>query len=233
MPPTETGTGKKATNKKGEFGLGLGIQYLTGGVKNTVAFGTILPDSDEAPYTICSMTRYTGTDATHRQRVLTSSSRNWLHGHWQGDNGRVFNEEWQLEGRDGSSNWVTLCGAYGPEGESAKKWTAHFVLNKEDDFVFLPASKHMKSDGKKRPGSVGINQTENEKSEWGFSRLVVYNGNFSYAIQFTHQSCVLVPVLSFVAQLCGVRQCPSCHQFVISWRQSLPKAVNSGGDHAP
>ena len=92
---TVTSTGHGASGK---------VRAVTGGTSSAYTFGNILADK----YTICSLSRYTGSN---RQRILTGSRTNWLHGHWSGKAGVAQYDEWLFKGnRMSADEWVLACG---------------------------------------------------------------------------------------------------------------------------
>ena len=50
---------------------------LVGDMHTSMGFGDIVPTA----YTVCSVSRYTGTGAACAGRVLQGGSNNWIHGH--------------------------------------------------------------------------------------------------------------------------------------------------------
>ena len=94
---TVTSTGHGASGK---------VRAVTGDTSSAYTFGDILAEK----YTICSLTRYTGSN---KERILTGSRTNWLHGHWGRTAGVAYNDGWlgELENRvTPIDDWVVLCG---------------------------------------------------------------------------------------------------------------------------
>ena len=54
--------------------------YLSGGTSDSICFS----DSDiiASTFTICSLSKYTSTSESDRQRIIQGRDGNWLHGHW-------------------------------------------------------------------------------------------------------------------------------------------------------
>ena len=94
---TVTSTGHGATGA---------VRAVQGSTASSYEFGNILTSQ----YTICSITRYTGGS---RNRILTGSRANWLHGHWNGGAGIAHYDGWvgassnQMKNKD---DWVIMCG---------------------------------------------------------------------------------------------------------------------------
>ena len=64
------------------------VVAVSGSTSSQYTFGgDILHDE----YTICSLTRYNGDN---RNRILTGTRSNWLHGHWAGRAGIAHYESW-------------------------------------------------------------------------------------------------------------------------------------------
>ena len=86
-----TTTGTTITNPTLSNGNGAtsSITLITGSTTSSISFTTIQPS-----FTICSITRYTGS--TNNKRILCSQSSNVLIGHHEGKSGVVFNnDEWK------------------------------------------------------------------------------------------------------------------------------------------
>ena len=92
---TTTGNGAKCS-----------VRMVTGATTTSYTFGDILTDH----YTICSMTRYTGS---HKWRILNGAKTNWIHGHWNGKAGVAHYDGWLGQSTTRLKNvddWVVLCG---------------------------------------------------------------------------------------------------------------------------
>uniref|UniRef100_A0A6C0I9H7 Bulb-type lectin domain-containing protein n=1 Tax=viral metagenome TaxID=1070528 RepID=A0A6C0I9H7_9ZZZZ len=105
------GNGKNATCSGVTLTNGIGygatadIPYIYGSTTSKVTWPT---GSIPSNFTICSITRYTGGT---RQRLLTSTSGNWLHGHWSSNSGVCYYEGWLTSYVPGfSDNWIITCG---------------------------------------------------------------------------------------------------------------------------
>lgn len=74
----------------------------------SVAWGNIVPGH----FSICTVSRYSPT-GSRRKRIFTGTTKNWLHGHWNGEVGVSYYEGWAVY--PGvyprlSTNWVVWCG---------------------------------------------------------------------------------------------------------------------------
>jgi hypothetical protein len=102
-----TCNGVTLTNGSGS-GATANIPYIYGSTTSKVTWPT---GSIPTNFTICSITRYNGGT---RQRILTSTSGNWLHGHWSSNSGVCYygnNLGWFTNYIAGySDNWVITCG---------------------------------------------------------------------------------------------------------------------------
>ncbi|CAE7273024.1 unnamed protein product, partial [Symbiodinium pilosum] len=60
-------------------------------------------------YSICSISRYTGSQ--NQKRILQAPHPNFLHGHWEGHTGVAHYGTWvtSLQG-SASEDWIPLCG---------------------------------------------------------------------------------------------------------------------------
>jgi len=85
------------------------ITYLTGTTKSGFSFGQIVPDT----FTLCSMSRYTNTNAANR--ILQSLGNDWFHGHWDKKAGMNFYTDWNCvygsSGVSPSTDWLIMCGS--------------------------------------------------------------------------------------------------------------------------
>ncbi|CAE7700854.1 unnamed protein product [Symbiodinium sp. CCMP2592] len=98
---------KGSVTKTVEAGHGAtkAVQYLTGNTQAGYDFGKIMkPD-----FTICSITRY--LEEGQRERILSNTNPNFLHGHWEGGTGLAFYHTWvTARGGPGDTNWLVMCG---------------------------------------------------------------------------------------------------------------------------
>jgi len=97
---TETGEGHGAKKP---------VTYISGGSGDKLSFGNVLPGT----FSICSISRYTGSN---QKRILTSSTSNWLHGHWNKQSGVAhYTHGWNTghQRNEGSKDWLVMCGTNG------------------------------------------------------------------------------------------------------------------------
>jgi hypothetical protein len=89
-------------------GANASVGYVAGGVRDSFSFGPIIP----AQFTICSLTRYTGTQ--FQGRILRGENSNLLFGHHGGSAGVAYFEGWKTSTSGDllvspSTNWVAAC----------------------------------------------------------------------------------------------------------------------------
>ena len=82
------------------------VYSLQGGNLSTM----LSPATLTGDFTICSMTRYTGS--SNRQRILVSSISDWLHGHAYNMRGRAHYNSWVTpsSSRGTVTDWLVMCG---------------------------------------------------------------------------------------------------------------------------
>ena len=84
------------------------VYSLQGGTTSTMLWPTELTGD----FTICSMTRYTGS--SNRQRILTTSagSYDWFHGHHDNRRGLAYYSAWRTQhtSRGTLTDWLVMCG---------------------------------------------------------------------------------------------------------------------------
>ena len=139
------------TTGNGANGL---VRMVTGATTASYTFGDILKDQ----YTICSMTRYTGS---HKTRILQGSKNNWLHGHHDGGAGVAHYGGWlgqQSTRLTNVDDWVVLCG------------TSKILML--DGKTVATRSNHI-------PGNQGVVINSggygHEKSDWGVAEVIAWN----------------------------------------------------------
>ena len=111
-------------------------------------FGKVIPTS----FTLCSVTRYTGTVGIGepRGRILQTKEINCLHGHWSARINVVHYDKWVTgHGADApptNMEWVVLCGTNGAQrvylgvGDEAKNIaTAHAGPLSQDNTLVINA----------------------------------------------------------------------------------------------
>ena len=105
---TILGRGITTSNSSGNGAMGL-LYSLNGGTINSMLWPA-LPNE----FTICSLTRYTSSSTTNRQRILTNSatSCDWSHGHRGDKRGVAFYSALRtLDVSFGSpTDWLVMCG---------------------------------------------------------------------------------------------------------------------------
>ena len=92
-----------------------GLNYLSGGTSDSIC----LSDSYiiASTFTICSLSKYTSTG--NRNRIIQSSTANWLHGQWNAQSGVAYYEGWQTSYSSTVSDagaWLLFCGQNGGSG---------------------------------------------------------------------------------------------------------------------
>ena len=110
-----------ATDAAGAAGNACPVTYLRGTVAQAINFSATV---SALPFSICSVTRYTGI--ANQQRILQSRTTNAAHGHWSGQAGSIFYAQWAAAGtiHTGSvvggamyspvapnTNWMVTCAA--------------------------------------------------------------------------------------------------------------------------
>ena len=164
--PDLTGNGRDATTTNVTLNLGQGngavnnINYLSGDMTSSILWPT---GSIPANFTICSVTRYKGTN---NGRILHSTTGNWLHGHWHKSRGVAYYEGWKTQESKGSVNdWVVCCGQN----------NGSIIV---DD---VTVAQSVNGAGNYQ---LGINKNDgsccpNENSDWEFSLLIIWDKTLS------------------------------------------------------
>ena len=83
------------------------VWALEGTTSDVINFGAVIKDH----FTICSVTRYTGS--ANQNRILQGKGRNWLHGHHNGNAGVAYYDGWTTADRNNvepNTNWAVMCG---------------------------------------------------------------------------------------------------------------------------
>lgn len=128
------------------------VRAVTGTTASSYNFGgNILADK----YTICSLTRYTGGA---RNRILTGTRSNWLHGHWANRAGVAHYDGWlggaPTDRVGNKDDWVVLCG-------TSQKIILH--------------GKVVASRGNHVAGSQGVAINTGENSDWAVAEIITWN----------------------------------------------------------
>jgi len=98
--------------------LGTGVGFFSSGIYmiGTEASGVVFGKMPDGIFTICTATRYTGTNATFNNRIIQGSPGNFFHGHYSGGIQRVadYNNTWftNYSGTSGNpTDWIYMCGS--------------------------------------------------------------------------------------------------------------------------
>jgi hypothetical protein len=140
------------------------VTYVEGSKDDSIKFGDIL----SSEYTVCSLTRYTGSS---KARILNGGTGNWMIGQHSNKAGIAYNNGW-LAGSSGrvnpSTNWVAEC-----------------YENKKDSAYYINGIGYKYTNGQtKVPEWVGINDqgaktAKNEKSDFGIAYLATWDRHLS------------------------------------------------------
>jgi hypothetical protein len=87
-------------------GAAANIHFITGDTGSVITWPAF---SVPHTFTICSITRYTGTT---NARIFNSPGSNWLHGHWGGARGVAHYNGWKTTSANAANltNWLVFCG---------------------------------------------------------------------------------------------------------------------------
>ncbi|CAE8614700.1 unnamed protein product [Polarella glacialis] len=97
-----------------ELGAGYGadqpVTYINGGTNSDFDFGKVL----KSTFSICSVSRYTGGAV---KEILGGGSRQMSHGHWGGQAGVAYYQEWVTpsSNKGPSMDWLVFCGTNGDQ----------------------------------------------------------------------------------------------------------------------
>ena len=164
-----TGNGRNGTvtgTVTSGSGIGNGatasIPYITGTITDSVTFPS---GSIPTNFTICAITRYTGS---YNQRILTNTSTgNYIFGHHTSGMQAYFNGTWATDANTfaslgiSSTDWLVFCGKNGGT-----------VPN---NVLFNNIAKGTASGGT-GSGILSINGfSTGELSDWGFSHLIIWD----------------------------------------------------------
>ena len=90
------------------------IWYLEGGPSDSIV---LPPNSLPSQFTICSVTRYSSATGA-RGRIISATSSNFLHGHYNGNAGVSAYNLWVTRSSPStvanSMDWVVMCGQNAP-----------------------------------------------------------------------------------------------------------------------
>ena len=152
-----TGSGLKIETARGH-GAKKEVKFLKGDTGDKFDFGAILPAKD---YTVCSVSRYTGGQ---KRRILqTEQPVNWLHGHWEGQTGVTYYQEWTTK-RDrphGVEDWVVLCGTNNQQVYDGRDPSTNIATSQGKAFT--------------KDEHLYVNRGHAEWSAFGVMEIITYN----------------------------------------------------------
>lgn len=136
------------------------LAMLEGYTSSDISFGSIVPPR----FTICSMTRYTGSA---KQRILTGETEaGWYHGHYLGHAGVAsYNTAATQIKKDAivpDTDWLPMCGT--------NQGTTPNDIMVGNSFVGTKASNARLA----APSKLGINK-RTEKSDFGLAELIIFD----------------------------------------------------------
>ena len=184
-----------------ELGTATTGSQLNNGARRPVSFvggntGTRLQwgaGSIPSVFTICSVTRYSGSA---KGRILNAhgnaaGSLNWLHGHYAGNAGVNHYNAWN-HGSDNfplaaNTDWVVMCASN---------------LNKISS-IGVMVNGIIKSNARGGQGNCALGINHNEASDWQFSKVYVWNTHLSDE-ELTLASLSLYSALFTVTTASGV-----------------------------
>jgi len=152
-----TGSGLKIETARGH-GAKKEVKFLKGDTGDKFDFGAILPAKK---YTVCSVSRYTGGQ---KRRILqTEQPVNWLHGHWEGQTGVTYYQEWTTK-RDrphGVEDWVVLCGTNNQQVYDGRDPSTNIATSQGKAFT--------------KDEHLYVNRGHAEWSAFGVMEIITYN----------------------------------------------------------
>ena len=170
LPELRGTTGRSATcvnvtleaNAAAGNGASVSIPFIKGTATSTIEWPA---SSIPANFTICSITRYNGAS---KQRILTSSDINWLHGHWGGKRGVCYYNPWMTDqvGVGNVDDWVVVCGK--------NNGTA-------PNNILVDGVGKGTVNGGTGSGKLAINKYSNETSDWALSYVFIWDQNLTDA----------------------------------------------------
>ena len=149
------------------YGADRPVTYIDGSASAGFDFGDILAPT----HTVCSVTRYTGSQ---RKRILTSvKTYNWLHGHWSNNAGVAYYQGWLTPDKryKDTRDWVVLCGTNGAN-RAYDAMSADSTVNierRENRAVFGDHSDASQLWG----GRGGL---RDERSDFGVMEVITWTG---------------------------------------------------------
>jgi len=169
-----TCSGNTGVREAGTVGIGTGtgnganvqVPYVGGDTGARLQWGA---GSVPASFTICSVTRYAGTNKRRILNCMGSSAgdMNWLHGHWNAKAGsNHYNGDFHNNLQfciPVNSGWVAMCGS-----NIADTSRPGIIVNNV-----------VKAQGNGGSGSCALGINHAETSEWQFSKLYIWNYHLS------------------------------------------------------
>jgi hypothetical protein len=134
------------------------IAFLNGSTSSSVTFPS---NSIPSNFTICSLTRYTGT--TNNTCILSSSS-NWFHGHFDNRKGLCYYGGWNNNNTASGNqdDWIVCCGT-----NSTLINTPYNILNNG-----VPMGQSI---GGVSGNQLRINNARYANGNFGFSQLLIFD----------------------------------------------------------
>lgn len=144
-----------------------GQTYLSGNTSTTLAFpSAILPST----YTLFHVTRY--ANLTNRSRIITTSTTNWLSGHWGSYSGVAYHNGW-VTGYTQDWSAVVTSGVQNTNGQT-------WLLSTDQNSLYRANGITIGTGTGGSTGSLGVN-TFGEQSDWMCACILVYNFKLSAA----------------------------------------------------
>ena len=164
-------SGEIKSGRKSGYGAIYDLPFIGGNINSSLFWSE---GSIPKKFTICSITRYSGRI---NKRILTSSTNNWLHGHWGNKKGVAFYEGWKTNynnsNAQGSINdWLVMCGK---NGEGLKENIKY--ENKTNNIIADDRNIGMeyKGEGGKNY-KLSINGSPfGENSDWELSYVIIWD----------------------------------------------------------
>ena len=192
--------GVSAGNNTGN-GASAAIPSMSGASSATVIWP---PGSIPTSFTICSITRYTGT--INSRRILTSTTGNWLHGHFNGRRGVAYYESWMTQSSTSVgtlTNWLVMC------GKDSSPFPANILVDGAASGIAAPGSAAAGG------GALAINTGYSwDISDWALSAVIIWDQLLTDAEMSTASSALLGYLNSggSFATLTGIQVCtPTSH----------------------
>jgi hypothetical protein len=147
-------------------GASANIPYLSGTTTSTIEWPS---GSIPQLFTLCSITRYAGSQ---HQRILQGKSNNFLHGHWRASRGQAFyNTGFNSGGYGGGIagnvlDWLVFC------GKNAGNPPNNILANNQPIGILGGGNGN-------NTLTINISGEYNEKSDWDFTYLLIWEGTLS------------------------------------------------------